>query len=109
MEKYWLVAIPAVVVAALLYRVTRYGGFTAAIFGARIARTLGEVEPYGGIARRRVKVHLLESDNPDQAVGLEVVTTGLGSYRVSPIKLSRGQALELSRLLSEAAGARPAG
>ena len=42
-------AVLAFVVAAFLYSVLRHGGFKAAMFGARIDRTLGEVT--GGGAR----------------------------------------------------------
>ncbi len=47
------------------YRMARYGGFKAAMFGARIDRTVGEIDAEKqGLVSVGVKIHVLRRD-PD--------------------------------------------
>lgn len=99
--------VPAAFVAFglyFIYRMVRHGGFRGAIFGARIARAVGEVmaEEKGPI-RLSVKVHLLERDSSVKLVGLELVAKSIASYQTTPVTLSQQQALHLASLLQEAA------
>ncbi len=72
----------AAVAAFFLYRMNRYGGFTAAIFGARIDRTVGAVagENQGSIAID-LKVHILRRDTVGKLEGVEIIAKSFASYR----------------------------
>lgn len=88
-----------------IFRMFRYGGFKAAMFGASIQRTVGEV---AGLAHPPVssvlKVHVLDGGNPEKAVGLEFVAKSFASYQMLPLTLSSGEAKRLASLLQEAIG-----
>jgi len=90
----------------LVFRMIRYGGFKAAMFGARIEKTLGEVaghpQPPGSV---RLKVHLLGGGSPDKAVGLELVAKSVASYQMTPITLSVAETKKLVSLLQSAISA----
>ena len=91
------------VIGFFAYRMIRHGGFRAAMFGARIDRTVGEVsgEKQGpvGVA---LKVHILRRDAAEKLVGVEFVAKSFASYQMMPITLSASQAQQLAALLNEA-------
>ena len=97
----------AVIAGFIGYRIIRHGGFRAAMFGARIEHTVGEVsgERQGsmGIA---LKVHALRRDNSELLVGIELVAKGFASYRMMPVTLTVNQAQQLAILLQNAASIR---
>lgn len=90
----------------LLHRVIRHGGFKAAMFGARIDRTMGEVrgEKQGPVGVT-LRVHLLRRDAFEKLVGVEFVARSVASYQMLPITLSASEAQQLASLLNEAARA----
>jgi hypothetical protein len=86
--------------AYLIQQVMKFGGIKAAMFGAPIESTLGEIILHKrGITRIKMKVHRLGGDNSERAIGLEVIKKNLGNYQVTPITLSVAEAKELSVLL----------
>ncbi len=99
---FWVVF--AGIAGYFIFRMLRYGGFRAAMFGAKIQRTVGEV---AGVAHPPVssvlKVHVL-AESPEKAVGLEFVARSFASYQMVPLTLSSGEAKKLVALLQEAAG-----
>jgi hypothetical protein len=96
-------AIFAAVIGFFAYRMIRHGGFKAAMFGARIDRTVGEVsgERQGpvGVA---LKVHILRREAAEKLVGVEFIAKSFASYQMTPITLSVAQAQQLASLLNEA-------
>jgi hypothetical protein len=94
-----------VVVIQLLYQLVSKGGFRGAMFGAPVIRTVGAMDlGRKGLLRTRLKVHCLEARERDSpSVGIEVVHSTIGSFSMSPVRLTREQAQELSALLSRAA------
>lgn len=91
------------VVAYFGYRVFRHGGFKAAMFGARIDRTVGEVlgQAQGSVGLA-LRVHVLHRDPAEKLVGIELTAKSMASYQMMPIALSLSQAQELSSLLQDA-------
>ena len=96
-------AVFAAVIGFFVYRMFRHGGFKAAMFGARIDRTVGEVsgEKQGpvGVA---LKVHILRREAAEKLVGVEFISKSFASYQMMPITLSTSQAQQLASLLNEA-------
>jgi hypothetical protein len=93
----------AVVVGYFGYRMLRHGGFKAALFGARIESTVGEVAAERqGPMRVAFKVHALRRDNSEKLVGIELIAKGFASYQMTPITLSVHQAQQLASLLQNA-------
>ncbi len=83
------------------FNIIRRGGFKGAIFNARVARTVGEVEGEGPVlAKARVKVHLLEK-NAERMIGLEFVSTSLASYEMMPLMLSASETRKLITVLEQ--------
>jgi hypothetical protein len=93
----------ATVLGYFAYRVLRHGGFKAAMFGASIEQTVGEVagERQGSVGVG-LKVHALRRDGTEKLVGLEVVAKSAASYQMLPITLSLDQAQQLASLLQAA-------
>ena len=93
------------VVFNLLYHVVKHKGFRGAMFGAAIARTVGEMDlGRRGMVRMRLKVLTLEpSGTGSPEVGIEFVTTSVASWHMMPLPLSRSEAVTLSTFLSQAA------
>ncbi len=90
------------VILYFVTRIVRYGGFKAAMFGARIERTVGEV--YGSGSKfmgSTIRVHVLEGD-AEKAIGLEVVQKGPGAYSMQPCSLSASEASKLVQLIQSA-------
>ncbi|MFH1009931.1 MAG: hypothetical protein V1784_01690 [bacterium] len=102
--KLFFFAIFALVAGYFIFGLIKYGGFKAAMFGAIIERTVGEVSgggfKFGSIVLR---VHTLNSDSPEKAVGLEVITKSIASYHMMPITLSGPETTRLAALLQSAA------
>jgi hypothetical protein len=97
------VAVFALIVGSFVFfKFLKFGGIKAAMFGASIERTIGEVRASKGrIVKAMVKVHVLDG-GPHKAVGLEVVAKSFASYRMVPITLSEGEARNLIRFLETA-------
>lgn len=94
----------AAVAGSFVFKIIKHGGLKAAMFGAPIERTIGEVE--GGGTRLMtvaVKVHKLDGDSPEKAIGLEFVAKSLASYQMMPVTLSAAEARKLATLLESAA------
>lgn len=104
-ETLFLIAFIAVV-SYFVYRIIRHGGFKAAMFGARIDRTVGQVsgERQGPVGIT-VKVHVLRRDAVEKLVGVEFVGKSFASYQMMPVTLSVIQAQQLASLLNDAARA----
>ena len=91
------------VAGTFIYRIVKYRGFKAAMFGGRIQRTIGEVEGTGQtLGRVNLRVHTLSGGGEDRAVGIELVATTIASYQMLPITLSTEGAQDLIGLLQEA-------
>jgi hypothetical protein len=93
----------ALVVGSFLLRIFKHGGFKAAMFGAPIEQTLGEVSGSGAKLMSTVlKVHALGGDRTDKAVGLEFVAKTVASYQIIPFSMSASEARKLIVLLESA-------
>ena len=93
----------ATIAGTFLYKIIKHGGFKAAMFGAAINRTVGEVGGSGKMMKIAVKVHTLGGGEPDKAVGLELVAKTFASYQMTPVTLSASDAKMLASLLQVAA------
>jgi hypothetical protein len=98
----------AFVVGSFIYRIFKNGGFKAAMFGAPIIRTVGEVSASRSsrLLNVAVKVHILGGNSPDKTVGLEFVATSFASYQMMPVSLSTVEAKKLIMLLESATSGR---
>lgn len=92
-----------------LYSVIRHGGLKGAIFGAKISSSMGEVSGYKrGLVSQKLKVHLLETNDPAAPrVGIEITSSGPGSWNTVPIRLSDDGVRELISLLEQSLGSPP--
>jgi len=99
-----LIAIAIVGLAGyFLLKIVRYGGVKAAIFGAPIEHTIGEVEAHGlKLMRIVLRVHKLSTSDRDKAVALEITAKGFLSYNMTPVTLSIAQAQNLVNFLNQA-------
>lgn len=89
-------------VAYFIFRFFKFGGFKAAMFGARIERTVGEAKGSdGSMMKTLVRVHVLEG-SPEKTVGLEFVAKSFASYQMVPITLSLSEARDLISYLQSA-------
>jgi hypothetical protein len=98
---FWIIF--AGIAAYFVFRMIRYGGFKAAMFGANIERTAGEViglshPPVSSV----LKVHILGGADPEKAVGLEFVAKSIASYQMLPLTLSSNECRKLISLLQSA-------
>jgi hypothetical protein len=109
MLEYVFCAIVGFFAAYMLYQVVRNKGFRGAMFGAPVADTVGDLDlGRRGMVRTRLKVHRLESkDATSPEVGVEFVTSTIGSWHMFPVALTRSEAVALSTLLSQAAAQGP--
>jgi hypothetical protein len=81
-------AIFAAVGGYLAYRPLRHGGFKAAMFGARIERTVCEVPGESqGIMSVVLKVHALRRDNSEKLIGIEFVAKSFAGYQMTPVTI----------------------
>jgi hypothetical protein len=97
-------AIVAVLLGTLAYRILKYGGLKAAMFGSHIRRTVGEVRGARRLGNIKLRVHTLSDGSEERAVGIELVATTIGSYQMLPITLSAEGVQELIALLRESIG-----
>ncbi len=95
----------ALILLSFVYRLVKNRGLRGAMFGAPVARTLGEIDLGSrGMIRTRVKVHRLESrDATSPEIGIEFLASTIGSFSMTPLSLTRQQAAALAALLSDAA------
>jgi hypothetical protein len=90
----------ACVIGSFIFKIIKHGGFKAAMFGAGIKNTIGEVSGNGPkIMNLSLRVHELDG-SPEKAVGLELVAKSVGSYQMTPITLSISEAKKLIDLLN---------
>jgi|SRR6185312_2569843 len=91
------------VLGRMLLKVFKFGGLKAALFGAPIERTVGEVAGAGkGMMNVTLKVHELKSADVDRKVGLEIVAKSVASYQMMPISLSSAETKKLIQILQSA-------
>ena len=101
--EYLFFALFAIVVGSFIVKIIKHGGFKAAMFGAGINNTVGEVTGSGPkLMNLSLRVHELD-DSPDKAVGLELVAKSVGGYQMTPITLSVTEAKKLTELINRAA------
>lgn len=99
--EYLFFAVFAIVAGSFIYKILRHGGIKAAMFGAGIRNTVGEVSGSGPKPMKlALKVHELDDDSNEKAVGLEIVAKSIGSYQMTPIALSVSEARKLSELIT---------
>ena len=91
------------VAGSFVVKIVKHGGFKAAMFGAPIESTVGEVSGAGGkLMKLAVKVHRLGGGSSEKAIGLEFAAKSFASYQMLPVTLSRAEAQHLSQLLQSA-------
>lgn len=97
------------IAAYFLYSVFRHGGFKGAMFGAKISSSIGEVSVSGrGLFSQKLKVHLLESDDPAAPrVGIEFTSSTPLSWNTIPITLSDADVRELISFLEQSLASAP--
>lgn len=99
-----IVVAPIVVIGGfLLFKVVKYGGLRAALYGAPVGREIGELRLAGAsVPSQVVRVRVLHGS--EKHVGIELAAKGPLSYSVTPIALSRTEARTVSDWLARAAG-----
>jgi len=92
------------VLITLIFQLIRRRSLKGAMFGAEITETVGSFEIWKSSAGKRVlSVHRLkEEEENDRAVGIDITSSGFGSFRITPITLSSEQARKLAEMLDEA-------
>lgn len=73
------------------------------MFGGQIVKTWDAIEGKRKIITSRVKVHAVDAAPSLRFVGLEISNKSIGSYHMIPITLPQHEALELARMIQEAA------
>jgi len=98
----------AFAIGSFVFKIFKNGGFKAAMFGAPLVRTVGEVAASSPsrLMSAVVKVYVLGGESPDKAVGLEVVAKSFASYQMMPVSLSKEEARKLIMLLESATNGR---
>ena len=92
---------PSPKVGSFAFKIIKYGGFKAAMFGASIKNTVGEVSGNGPkLMNLSLKVHELDDETQQKAVGLELVAKSVASFQMTPITLSVTEAKKLTNLIS---------
>jgi hypothetical protein len=100
---YVFVGFLVLVVGMFLLKIIKHSGFKGALFGASIGRTLGEVSSGGGkLGKTLIKIHTLQGDSDDKAVGVEFVAKSFASYQMMPCSLSVAETRKLISLLESA-------
>jgi hypothetical protein len=90
------------IVGYLVYRVIKFGGLRAALYGARIAETIGTVSGASPrMTRLNLTVQVLQAE-ANRRVGLAFVAKSFLSYQVMPISLEVSATEDLVRYLQEA-------
>ncbi len=96
--KFWGLFILAI--GRILFKIIQKGGFRAALFGAQIEQTIGEIEAaHSKMQSIRVKVHRLKDESPERAVGLELITKSFANYHMFPLAISVEETRKLIGLL----------
>ena len=104
--EYLFFAVFGGIVLYLLYRIQKFG-FKGAFFGARIVREVGEVQSAPiWLVNQKLRVHLLEADQPNRAIGLELTQTAFMSWSMTPIALSLEESKKLISILQTAVNER---
>jgi hypothetical protein len=94
----------ALVVGNFLFGRLKYGSWTGAFLKGSIEQTYGEVLLSGGVASSQVlQVVELRDGNGQAFVGLVITAKAPLAASMTPYRLSKDQARELSELLSLAA------
>jgi hypothetical protein len=97
-------AVFALVAGSFLFGRLKYGSWTGAFLKGSIEKTYGEVLLSGGIASSQMlKVVELRDGNGQAFVGLVITAKAPFAASMTPYRLSKDQARELSGLLSIAA------
>ncbi|WP_374961640.1 hypothetical protein [Spongiibacter tropicus] len=95
-----LIVIFAVLGIVLFVMLTRRG--KGMLFGGRIIKTYDGVSAKRRMIASKIKVHVIDGGGENK-VGLELVTTSLGSYQMMPATLPAAEARKLAAMLLEAA------
>ena len=103
---YFIWALGVVGFATVIYGTIKHRSLKSALFGAKITRTVGELDlGKRVIAHTVLKPHCLDPREPGApTVGIEVVTRTVASYSMLPIPLTTQQAAALRDMLVQAAG-----
>jgi len=99
-----VIGIIALTFGSFIFKIIKNGGFKAAMFGAPISRTVGEIAGASPFRMMSVvvRVHVLGGQSSDKAVGLEFVARSFASYQMMPVVLSKMEARKLIMLLESA-------
>ncbi len=73
------------------------------MFGGTIVKSWDGVSGKRKIVTSRVKVHAVDVSPSVRLVGLEISNATFGSYQMVPVSLPAAEALELARLIEQAA------
>ena len=94
----------AVVAGRILFARLKYGSWTGAFLKGSIEQTYGEVLLSGGVtSSQALKVVVLRDGNGQAFVGLVITAKAPLAASMTPYRLTKEQARELSGLLSTAA------
>src|SRR5262245_23443249 len=88
-----------------LFLVIKNKGFRGALFGAPLRSLVSEMDlEKRGLQKTKLKVHILDPHDAASGphVGIEVTYTGIASWQVLPIALTRVEAQQLADQLSAA-------
>lgn len=97
-------ALAALAAAIFVAQAIKNRGLKGAMFGARITRTVGELDlgKFGPMSTT-LKLHRLELRAPGApTIGLEVVNRSVAAWHMTPVRLTSEQAAALRELLSQA-------
>src|SRR5512134_2004007 len=94
----------ALVAGSILFKRLKYGSWTGAFLKGSIEQTYGEVSLTSNFASSQVlKVVELRDSNGEAFVGLVITAKAPLAASMTPYRLSKDQARELSSILSSAA------
>ena len=97
-------AVFALIAGSFLFGRLKYGSWTGALLKGSIEQTYGEIMLSGGLASSQVlKVVEMRDGNGQAFVGLVITAKAPLAASMTPYRLSKDQARELSGLLSLAA------
>ena len=103
MEKFfWL--FPVAILAYFAYRFIRFRSLMGALLGGRIVEDIGEIDLASPpLTSYRLKVHIIQSSTDAlPEVAMAIVAKAPMGASLSPIRLSKSQAMELAALLERA-------
>ena len=98
-------AIFVLVIGRFLYGRLKYGSWTGSFLKGSIDRTIGEVKLSAGLGgTHALKIQTLRNDEDDaRFVALVVVSKAFLAASMQPYRLTKAQARELAKLLTQAA------